>query len=106
MNADKATWPAFLPALVLAVLGVGAIGFASVWPHQADAASQPLAVFAWNRDAVGVVVAAGGRIVSPGRVPGSIIAIADDPQILDRLYQSGAILVLRADGAVGCETQS
>jgi hypothetical protein len=49
-------------------------------------------------------VAAGGRIISPGRVPGSIIAIAEDSDILARLYQSGALLVLRADNAVGCIT--
>ena len=104
MHSEKTTWHALLPALCLALLGVGAIGFASVWPHRAASANQPLAVFGWDRDAVGIVVAAGGRIVSPGRIPGSIIAIAEDPAILERLYQSGAILVLRADNAIGCET--
>lgn len=106
MNSDKLTWRALLPALCLALLGVGAIGFASIWPHQAAAANQPLAVFGWNRDAVGIVTAAGARIISPGRIPGSIIAIADDPAILARLYQSGAILVLRADDAIGCATNN
>lgn len=106
MRSEKTQWRAVLPALLLAVLGVGAIGFASVWPHRAAVANQPLIVFAWERDAVGVVVDAGGRIVSPGRLPGSIITIADDPEFLSRLYHSGAFLVLRGDGAVGCETQS
>jgi hypothetical protein len=105
MRSEKTQWRSVLPALLLAVVGVGAIGFASVWPHRAASANQPLIVFAWDRDAVGVVVEAGGRIVSPGRVPGSIVAIADDPEILSRLYQSGALLVLRGDGAIGCETQ-
>lgn len=105
MKPDKMTMRAWLPAMCLALLGVAAIGFASVWPHRAAVANQPLAVFAWDRDAIAIVIEAGARIVSPGTLPGSVIAIADDPEILNRLYQAGALLVLRADDAVGCATR-
>lgn len=104
MNEKKSIWRAMTPALCLALLGVGAIGFAGIWPHRAAAANRPLAVFALSRDAVAVAVEAGARIVSPGNLPGSVIAIAEDPDILERLYESGATLVLRADAAIGCAT--
>ncbi|TDQ84035.1 hypothetical protein A8950_0581 [Dongia mobilis] len=100
--AQQVTWRCWLPAMLLALAGVIALAVASLWPHRADIANRPLAVFAWNQDAIGIVVAAGGRIVRPGGVPGSVIAIADDPEILANLYRSGAFLVLRADTAVGC----
>lgn len=102
MTDRKSNLRAVVPALCLALIGVGAIGFSSVWPHRAAAANRPLAVFALQRDAIAVVVDAGARIVSPGNLPGSVIAIADDPDILARLYEAGALLVLRADAAIGC----
>ena len=102
MSSNSANWRALTPACLLAILGLSAIGLASVWPHQAAATNQPLAVFAWNRDAMGVVIDAGARIISPGQVPGSLIVIADHPDILQRLYRAGAVLVLRADDTIGC----
>jgi len=102
--ARESFWRNWLPALLLAVAGVGALAVATLWPHRAATANQPLAVFAWKRDALGVVIDAGARIVQPGPLPGSVIAIADDPDILANLYAAGALLVLRADNAVGCAT--
>ncbi len=40
--------------------------------------------------------------LSPGGLPGSIIAIADDPDFATELYAHGASLVLRADATIGC----
>lgn len=100
----NATWRAWMPALLLAVSGAAATGLAHAWPHPASAANQPLAIYAWNRDAVGVAIEAGARILSPGALSGSIVAIADDPEILVKLYESGAALVLRADIVPGCAT--
>lgn len=94
------SWTSYLPALFLAVAGVGTLGAISLAPD--EAAGAPVAVFAWDDAAVGIVAAAGGRIVSPGGWPGSIIAVSDDPLLADRLYAAGAALVLRADETIGC----
>jgi hypothetical protein len=100
MQRRPDSWRCCVPAAILAVLGVGGVAFARLAPV-ADAA-EPVAVFSLGGDALASVLAAGGRILSPGGLPGSIIAIGDAPDFSARLYAAGASLVLRADGALGC----
>src|SRR5689334_6273999 len=100
MHVRSNTWRCWFPAALLAVPGLGLVGIAQAMPK--DEARAPVAVFAWQGDALASVIAAGGRMVSPGGLPGSIIAIGDTPDFATRLYASGASLVLRADAAVGC----
>jgi hypothetical protein len=104
MRAQSTSWRCCLPAAALAVLGLGAVALVRVLP-QATAA-EPVAVIAFKGDALASVIAAGGRLLGPGGLPGSVIAIGDDPQFTTRLYAAGASLVLRADGAMGCAPSS
>lgn len=101
MQGRSTSWRHFLPALALALAGIGAVGLVRVLPSAA--ASQPVAVFSLQEGhALAAVIAAGGRMLSPGGMPGSIIAIADMPDFAERLYAAGASLVLRADPTAGC----
>ncbi|WP_303982647.1 hypothetical protein [Dongia mobilis] len=104
MNARSATWRPFLPAFALAILGIGALGVVRVMPT-AEAA-QPVAVFDVQGDALAAVLRAGGRMLGPGGMPGSIIAISDSADFIDRLYAAGANLVLRANDSLGCVSTS
>jgi hypothetical protein len=92
-----------LPAATLAVLGLALIAGVEILPRAA--AKAPVAVFVWQGDALASVIAAGGRMVSPGGLPGSVIAISETPDFAARLYASGASLVLRADAALGCSAE-
>lgn len=98
MQTRIGQWWSFLPALALSLTGVGALGAAQAWPVPA----KPVAVFSLQGDALAAVIKAGGRLISPGGVPGSIIAVSDTPDFTDRLYANGASLVLRADTTIGC----
>lgn len=100
MQVNSTSWRHFIPALGLAIAGIGAVGLVRVLPPAV--ASQPVAVFSFHGDAMAAVIAAGGRMLSPGGMPGSVIAIADTPDFADRLYAAGASLVLRADANSGC----
>ncbi|WP_374655863.1 hypothetical protein [Dongia sp.] len=100
MRVQEASWRCCIPAAILAVFGLGAVALVRVLPQ--TGAAEPVAVFALEGDALASVIAAGGRILSPGGVPGSIIAIGDAPDFAAQLYAAGATLVLRADSAMGC----
>ena len=102
MGTRPETWRCCVPAAILAVLSLTGVAFARLVPA-ADAA-EPVAVFQLDGDALASVIAAGGRILSPGGLPGSVIAIGDAPDFSSRLYAAGASLVLRAEGAMGCAT--
>lgn len=103
MQRKSSTWPCFLPAALLGTVSLGMIGAVEFLPRAG--AKAPLAVFAWHGDALASVIAAGGRIVSPGGLAGSVIAIGETPDFANRLYASGASLVLRADAAIGCSPE-
>lgn len=98
MQRKSTSWGAFAPAACLAVLGMGAIFVAASLPQE----NRPVTVYDWQGDALASVIAAGGRLLGPGGLPGSIIAIGDTPDFSNRLYAAGASLVLRADPAMGC----
>jgi hypothetical protein len=103
MRTRSDSWRCWIPAALLAVLGMATVGIAQALPG--TAAKQPVAVFTWQGDALASVIAAGGRVLSPGGLPGSIIAIGDAPDFTSRLYAAGASLVLRADAALGCSAE-
>lgn len=87
---------AILPALLL--LGGGIVGLAAARFLPAD--GERVAILAPGRDALGVVAAAGG--LAFGGSGGAIYAVSAEPGFIDRLYRSGAWLVVRFDGAAGC----
>jgi hypothetical protein len=88
---------------LLAVPALGLIATIQLRPR--DEAKAPVAVFTWQGDALASVIAAGGRMIGPGGLPGSVIAIGETPDFAARLYHSGASLVLRADAALGCSAE-
>lgn len=100
MRTVTGQWQSFVPAFALSLTGLAALGVAQMLPVAEPA--RPVTVFAWHGDALAAVIDAGGRMLSPGGLPGSIIAIADDPHFADHLYAHGASLVLRADDSIGC----
>jgi hypothetical protein len=59
-----------------------------------------VAIIAPGVDAVRLVAAAGGKAITTTGT--GIIAVSDQPGFAGRLYRSGAWLVLRFDGLLGC----
>ncbi|MDY0871043.1 hypothetical protein [Dongia rigui] len=92
-----------MPAAALAALGLAMVAGVQMMPRAV--ANAPVAVFVWQGDALASVIGAGGRMLGPGGLPGSIIAIGDTPDFANRLYASGASLVLRADASLGCSAE-
>lgn len=85
-----------LPATVLLALGMAALAAPQFLPADTDR----VAVFAPGGAALQVVAAAGGSAF--GGSTTAVYAVSAEPGFVDRLYASGAWLVLRFDGAAGC----
>jgi hypothetical protein len=76
-------------------------GFAGIAASQAlPDDGERVAVIAPGADALGIVAAAGGRVLTATDT--AVIAVSSEPGFRARLYKSGAWLVLRFDGLVGC----
>jgi hypothetical protein len=86
----------FWPCCLLLVGGFAGIAAPQVLP----AAGERVAVVAPGADALRIVAAAGGNALTTTDT--GIIAVSSDPQFVARLYRSGAWLVLRFDGLIGC----
>jgi len=86
----------FWPCCLLLVGGFAGIAAPQVLP----AAGARVAVVAPGADALRIVAAAGGNALTTTDT--GIIAISSDPEFVARLYRSGAWLVLRFDGLIGC----
>ena len=69
-------------------------------PQMVPADGARVAVIAPGMDALTLVAAAGGKAIAATDT--GMIAISDQPGFTGRLYRSGAWLVLRYDGLVGC----
>ncbi len=102
MTTEGRLWTSRLRALLLGVpVALAAWGAILVGTTFAGSAGKPVAVFAPGgpEAALAAVVAAGGSIIAIG--PASVIAIADDPTFVLRLYEQGPLLVVGAS-APGC----
>ena len=86
----------FWPCCLLLVGGFSGIAAPQVLP----AAGERVAVIAPGADALRIVAAAGGNALT--QTDTGIIAVSSDPEFVARLYRSGAWLVLRFDGLIGC----
>ena len=84
----------------LALLLCGSAGIAA--PQFLPADGERMAVIAPGADALGIVAAAGGEAISTTGT--GIVAVSSEPGFAGRLYRSGAWLVLRFDGLLGCLT--
>jgi hypothetical protein len=91
-----------LPAAVLALFGTAALGAAAL--HPIRVANVPVGILAPGDAAqvLRLIAAADGRVIGTGGWMGAVFAASDDPDFADRLYRAGAVLVFRADRAVGC----
>lgn len=88
-----------LKLLVPGILLLG--GFSAMAaPQVVPADGARVAVIAPGMDAVTLVAAAGGKAIATTDT--GIIAVSDQPGFTGRLYRSGAWLVLRFDGLIGC----
>ena len=86
----------FGPCLLLLLCGFAGIAAPQVMPGDGER----VAVIAPGSDALGIVAAAGGTALTTTGT--GIIAVSSEPGFVTRLYHSGAWLVLRFDGALGC----
>lgn len=86
----------FWPCCLLLVGGFAGIAAPQLLP----AAGERVAVVAPGADALRIVAAAGGNALTTTDT--GIIAVSSDPEFVTRLYRSGAWLVLRFDGLIGC----
>jgi hypothetical protein len=86
----------FWPCCLLLVCGFAGIAAPQVLP----ATGERVAVVAPGEDALRIVAAAGGNALT--QTDTGVIAVSNDPEFVARLYRSGAWLVLRFDGLIGC----
>lgn len=86
----------FWPCCLLLVCGFAGIAA----PRLLPADGERVAVVAPGADALRIVAAAGGRALAATDT--GIIAVSSDPGFVARLYRSGAWVVLRFDGLLGC----
>jgi hypothetical protein len=86
------------PCALLLLCGFGGIAASQILPRD----TERVAVIAPGADPLAIVAAAGGKALSTTGI--GIIAISGEPGFSTRLYRSGAWLVLRFDGLVGCLT--
>jgi hypothetical protein len=86
----------FWPCCLLLVCGFAGIAA----PHVLPATGERVAVVAPGADAVRIVARAGGYALTTTDT--GVIAVSNDPEFVARLYGSGAWLVLRFDGLIGC----
>ena len=84
------------PCALLLVCGFAGIAAPQVLPKDGER----VAVIAPDADALMIVAAAGGQVLTATDT--GLIAVSDEPGFSGRLYRSGAWLVLRFDGQVGC----
>ena len=91
-----------LPAAGLILVVTAALGVAMLRP--AADARKPVGVIAAGdaADTVRMIATADGRLLSAGGWLGVVFATSDDPEFTAKLYRAGAVLVFRADSAVGC----
>jgi hypothetical protein len=91
-----------LPAAALILLGTGALGIVTL--HPTTDARRPVGIIATGDTArtVRMIAAADGRLLSTAGWLGVVFASSDDPNFTAKLYRAGAMLVFRADSAVGC----
>lgn len=86
----------FGPCILLLVSGFAGIAAPQVLPSDGER----VAVIAPGTDALRIVAAAGGEALAATDT--GIIAVSSEPGFVGRLYHSGAWLVLRFDGLLGC----
>ena len=84
------------PCALLLVCGFAGIAAPQVLPKVGDR----VAVIAPGADALLIVAAAGGQVLTTTDT--GLIAVSNEPGFSTRLYRSGAWLVLRFNGQVGC----
>jgi hypothetical protein len=91
-----------LPAAAIVAVGIGMLGIAAL--HPVAQARSPVGILAAGdtADTVRMVATANGRLLSAGGWIGVVFATSEDPNFVAKLYRAGAVLVFRADGAVGC----
>ena len=107
MEIHKLDWKQNLrhlaPAAALAFVGTASVAAALLSPT--NTSGTPVGVVVIGADdarVAGIIAYADGRLVANGRLPGSLIAVSDRTDFVERLYRAGASYVFRADGAVGC----
>lgn len=90
----------FGPCLALLLCGFAGIAASQMLPGDGER----VAVIAPGADALRIVAAAGGEALAATGT--GIIAVSSEPGFVGRLYHSGAWLVLRFDGLLGCLTSN
>ncbi len=91
----------YFPAAVLLVFSVVWVGALTVWPR----AGQPVAALypsAAGDGFVRAVDAGAEAVLGFGALPGVVVVQAQSPDLVDRLYESGALVVVRAPARGDC----
>lgn len=90
----------YLPAMALLAFSVVWVGALMAWPRD----GQPVAaLFPANSLAYAAVTNAGAEsILGFGAIPGIVVVQSDRPEFIDKLYDSGALVVVRAPAQSDC----
>lgn len=92
----------YVPAVFVLALGLGWAGALTAWPRD----GQPVAaIYGPGRAAgafAGTVNAGADAVLGFGGWPGVVVARSDRPDFIENLYDSGALVVVRAPAAAEC----
>jgi hypothetical protein len=104
-RASDASGSGWVGAFAFLLLGAFLAVGASTLPSNDAGAVAPVTVVVFGgtpEDALAVVAAADGLVLTNAPILGGVVAISDEPHFASRLYRAGASLVLRAGGRFGC----
>jgi len=89
---------ALAPALVVAALALCSGAAAAYSPPSVGQMAVVFPPWVSEAQAIGTILAAGGRLVGPSRLPSIFIAYAPDSDFASRVRQRGALLLVAAEG--------
>lgn len=92
----------YIPAVLLAAFSVGWAGALTAWPREGEPVAALYAPAHGHGAFAGAVNAGADAILGFGGLPGVVVARSDRPDFIDNLYDSGALVVVRAPAAGEC----
>lgn len=92
----------YLPAVMVMAFSVGWAGALTVWPRDGQPVAAVYGPARADAAFAGTVNAGADAILGFGGLPGVVVARSGRPDFIENLYDSGALLVLRAPAAGEC----
>ena len=92
----------YLPAVAVLAFSVGWAGALTAWPRDGQPVAAVYAPARAGAAFIGAVNAGADAVLGFGGMPGVVVARSDRPDFIGKLYDSGALVVVRAPAAAEC----